>query len=519
MAYGLESLLKGEYSALLSGKKAAYIAPGTGLGGGFCEISEDGEIEFITDGQIFDLVLGPEFEFKFRHDGRDMRIDMKGTAEDIFSGRAIKEMMQKIDAEIGGRGIFSTLAARLAAESKEDYEKVMGGFLLSYIIEDRIKAPDEVKAIAEKMALFFGAGQAQIISSIYEGNINKRRADAQWNEDDKKAVRGIVNYVLGGSIATKGKLGRDLVAETNRILTATYPETKFNLIPIDMTSEDAGVLGAASFIVKEEAAKYIRSVSKPGLVSVIGTRIFEGSVWGMAVLPALNLASEAVKPVLDLAGIGERYGYLKVKGGSKTILETTIEKIQAAGDTGLDGNIESVRTEEEKIRDKIGYMPQRFSLYGDLTVSENIDFFADIYKVEREYRRKRKAELLEFMSLAEFVKRKGRELSGGMQKKLALACNLIHTPKLLFLDEPTTGVDPISRREFWRILYGLENVTIVVSTPYMDEAERCNRVGLIREGRLLLCDVPSEIKKRANARTLEEAFINIIEASFKEVRK
>ncbi|HLD29462.1 MAG TPA: hypothetical protein VJC03_03905, partial [bacterium] len=349
MAYGLESLLKGEYRALLSGKKAAYIGPGTGLGGGFCEISEDGEIEFITDGQIFDLVLGPEFEFKFRHDGRDMRIDMKGTAEDIFSGRAIKEMMQKIDAEIGGRGIFSTLAARLAAESKEDYEKVMGGFLLSYIIEDRIKAPDEVKAIAEKMALFFGAGQAQIISSIYEGNINKRRADAQWNEDDKKAVRGIVNYVLGGSIATKGKLGRDLVAETNRILTATYPETKFNLIPIDITSEDAGVLGAASFIVKEEAAKYIRSVSKPGLVSVIGTRIFEGSVWGMAVLPALNLASEAVKPVLDLAGIGERYGYLKVKGGSKTILETTIEKIQAAGDTGLDGNIESVRTEEEKL--------------------------------------------------------------------------------------------------------------------------------------------------------------------------
>ncbi|OGC05966.1 hypothetical protein A2230_08615 [candidate division WOR-1 bacterium RIFOXYA2_FULL_36_21] len=216
---------------------------------------------------------------------------------------------------------------------------------------------------------------------------------------------------------------------------------------------------------------------------------------------------------------GEIFGFVGPDGAGKTttlrMLSTAMEP--TSGEASVLGL--NVRTEEEKIRDKIGYMPQRFSLYGDLTVSENIDFFADIYKVEREYRRKRKAELLEFMSLAEFVKRKGRELSGGMQKKLALACNLIHTPKLLFLDEPTTGVDPISRREFWRILYGLENVTIVVSTPYMDEAERCNRVGLIREGRLLLCDVPSEIKKRANARTLEEAFINIIEASFKEVRK
>ena len=216
---------------------------------------------------------------------------------------------------------------------------------------------------------------------------------------------------------------------------------------------------------------------------------------------------------------GEIFGFVGPDGAGKTttlrMLSTAMEP--TSGEASVLGL--NVRTEEEKIRDKIGYMPQRFSLYGDLTVSKNIDFFADIYKVEREYRRKRKAELLEFMSLAEFVKRKGRELSGGMQKKLALACNLIHTPKLLFLDEPTTGVDPISRREFWRILYGLENVTIVVSTPYMDEAERCNRVGLIREGRLLLCDVPSEIKKRANARTLEEAFINIIEASFKEVRK
>ena len=174
----------------------------------------------------------------------------------------------------------------------------------------------------------------------------------------------------------------------------------------------------------------------------------------------------------------------------------------------------SISKEEEKLRDKIGYMPQKFSLYGDLSVDENMEFFADIYNISKEFRKKRKIELLEFTGLSEFTKRKGRELSGGMQKKLALACSLIHTPLILFLDEPTTGVDPISRREFWRILYELKNVTIVVSTPYMDEAERCNRVGFIREGKLLLSDPPSEIKRKLNTGTLEEAFIKIAESSW-----
>jgi ABC-2 type transport system ATP-binding protein len=165
-----------------------------------------------------------------------------------------------------------------------------------------------------------------------------------------------------------------------------------------------------------------------------------------------------------------------------------------------------------RVKRIIGYMPQRFSLYGDLTVDENLDFFADIYSVPiGGQRRARKEELLRFTNLSSFTDRKAQNLSGGMQKKLGLACNLIHTPEVLFLDEPTTGVDPISRREFWRILYRLTGVTVIVTTPYMDEAERCNRIGLIREGKLLICDTPAEIKKKAEAKSLEEAFINIIE--------
>ena len=202
-------------------------------------------------------------------------------------------------------------------------------------------------------------------------------------------------------------------------------------------------------------------------------------------------------------------------GAGKTttlrMLSTAME--QSAGEALILGL--NVKTDEERIRDKIGYMPQRFSLYPDLTVDENIDFYAEIYQVKKNDLLPRKKRLLEFTNLAPFVKRRGGQLSGGMQKKLGLACNLIHTPEVLFLDEPTTGVDPISRREFWRILYGLSDVTIVVSTPYMDEAERCNRVGLIREGKLLVCDTPAEVKRRAGAKTLEEAFINLVEGTAK----
>jgi len=150
--------------------------------------------------------------------------------------------------------------------------------------------------------------------------------------------------------------------------------------------------------------------------------------------------------------------------------------------------------EAGEIKNRIGYLSQKFSLYGDLTVDENIEFFAEIHLV-RDYRQRRE-ELLEFTRLAPFRGRLAERLSGGMRQKLALACTLIHTPRLIFLDEPTTGVDPVSRRDFWKILSSLlrSGITIVMATPYMDEAERCSRVALLGGGRLLAADTPQNIK-------------------------
>ena len=152
----------------------------------------------------------------------------------------------------------------------------------------------------------------------------------------------------------------------------------------------------------------------------------------------------------------------------------------------------AVAKHPDQVKDSIGYMAQRFNLYGDLSVEENLDFFADVFQVRGRERRERKQRLLQFARLTEFRKRRAAHLSGGMQKKLALACTLIHQPEVIFLDEPTTGVDPVSRREFWDILteLHLEGITIFVSTPYMDEAERCHRVGLLHEGRLLADGTP-----------------------------
>ena len=153
-------------------------------------------------------------------------------------------------------------------------------------------------------------------------------------------------------------------------------------------------------------------------------------------------------------------------------------------------------TQGTSVREHIGYMPQRFGLYGDLTVSENIAFYADLYRVDRETRAHRVPELLEFSGLAPFTDRLAANLSGGMRQKLGLVCALIHRPQVLFLDEPTFGVDPVSRREFWHILYQLlkTGITIFLSTAYMDEAERAHRVGLMHQGRLLVADTPQTIK-------------------------
>jgi len=175
-----------------------------------------------------------------------------------------------------------------------------------------------------------------------------------------------------------------------------------------------------------------------------------------------------------------------------------------SGDAWVAGS--HVVREAEAVKEKIGYMSQRFGLYVDLTVMENLDFYADIYSVPRRGRQQRIDRLLAFSNLTPFKKRLAGNLSGGMKQKLGLACALIHTPRVLFLDEPTNGVDPVSRRDFWRILYHLlreERVTIFVSTAYLDEAERATRVGLIHRGKLLAVGTPDEVKRLMRGTILE----------------
>lgn len=164
-----------------------------------------------------------------------------------------------------------------------------------------------------------------------------------------------------------------------------------------------------------------------------------------------------------------------------------------------------IRKEAESLKEKVGYLPQRFGLYGDLTVLENIHFYADLYQVSKKERKGRIERLLQFANLKLFGKRKAQDLSGGMKQKLGLICALIHTPQILFLDEPTTGVDPLSRRDFWIILYDLlkEGVTILFSTSYLDEAERCSRIGLIYQGELLIADTPAAVKAQMKGTILE----------------
>jgi ABC-2 type transport system ATP-binding protein len=202
---------------------------------------------------------------------------------------------------------------------------------------------------------------------------------------------------------------------------------------------------------------------------------------------------------------GEIFGLVGPDGAGKT---TTMRLLTAIMDpTGGDAWVAGrhIVRQAEAIKSEIGYMSQRFGLYPDLTVAENIDFYADIYGVPRRGRGERVDRLLAFGNLAPFRKRLAGNLSGGMKQKLGLVCALVHTPKVLFLDEPTNGVDPVSRRDFWRILYQLlrEKVTIFVSTAYLDEAERCNRLALIHRGQTLAIGTPDEVKRLMRGSILE----------------
>ncbi|TAM36090.1 ABC transporter ATP-binding protein [bacterium] len=209
---------------------------------------------------------------------------------------------------------------------------------------------------------------------------------------------------------------------------------------------------------------------------------------------------------------GEIFGLVGPDGAGKTTTMRLLTSIldPTEGQAWVCGK-HTVK-DAESVKERIAYMSQRFGLYEELSVMENINFYADVYGISRDKRQESIERLLEFSGLTPFKQRFAGKLSGGMKQKLGLACALIHTPRVLFLDEPTNGVDPVSRRDFWNILYGLlkEKVTIFCSTCYLDEAERCHRVGLMHKGKLLRCDYPNNIKKEFNARTLEEAFITII---------
>ena len=202
---------------------------------------------------------------------------------------------------------------------------------------------------------------------------------------------------------------------------------------------------------------------------------------------------------------GELFGLVGPDGAGKTTTMRLLTAIMepTSGDAWVAGH--SILTEGERIREKIGYMSQKFGLYEDLTVMENIIFYADLYDVPKAERPARIERLLGFSNLTPFKGRLAGQLSGGMKQKLGLACALIHTPEVLFLDEPTTGVDPVSRRDFWRILYDLlrEGVTVLVSTAYLDEAERCTRIALMHQGKLMIVDDPAKVKSSLGLPMLE----------------
>jgi drug efflux transport system ATP-binding protein len=194
---------------------------------------------------------------------------------------------------------------------------------------------------------------------------------------------------------------------------------------------------------------------------------------------------------------GEIFGLVGPDGSGKTTVMRMLAGVMAPDKGSATVAGFDVVRDPEAVKKHISYMPQRFGLYEDLTVEENIRFYADLFGVDAKRRETQAARLLAASGMSEFRKRLARKLSGGMKQKLGLTCALIHRPRVILLDEPTTGVDPISRREFWRILYSLlaEGVTILTTTAYLDEAERCHHLALLHRGRLLFGGTPTELKR------------------------
>lgn len=228
----------------------------------------------------------------------------------------------------------------------------------------------------------------------------------------------------------------------------------------------------------------------------------------------------AVRGVTLEAGRGSLTGVVGPDGAGKTTLMRMLAGVlpPTSGDALLDGI--SVRRDPEGVKRRIGYMSQRFGLYSDLTVAENIDFYADLYLVPRRERSVRIEELYAFSGLAPFTRRPAGMLSGGMKQKLGLCCALVHQPSILLLDEPTFGVDPLSRHELWRFMHQMlaGGVTIFLTTSYLDEAERCDRVALLNDGTVLAYDEPLALQRSlvtergARVPTLEDVFIARLDA-------
>ncbi|WP_224984438.1 ABC transporter ATP-binding protein [Geomonas agri] len=212
---------------------------------------------------------------------------------------------------------------------------------------------------------------------------------------------------------------------------------------------------------------------------------------------------------------GEIFGLVGPDGAGKTTTMRMLAGVLAPDQGSATVAGFDLGRDAERAKHHLSYMPQRFGLYEELTVDENIRFYADLFGVPRREREERSAELLKAAGMAEFRSRLAGKLSGGMKQKLGLVCALIHTPEVILLDEPTNGVDPVSRRDFWRILYTLLNqgVTILTTTAYLDEAERCHRVALLHEGRMLFCDTPANLKA-----SLPGAVLSIVCADPRPVR-
>ena len=212
---------------------------------------------------------------------------------------------------------------------------------------------------------------------------------------------------------------------------------------------------------------------------------------------------------------GEIFGLVGPDGAGKTTTMRMLAGVMQPDGGGIVIDGIDVVADPESGKQHLSYMPQRFGLYEDLTVEENIRFYADLFEVPNDVREERASRLLAASGMSQFRGRRAGQLSGGMKQKLGLTCALVHTPQILLLDEPTTGVDPVSRRDFWRILYGLreEGVTILITTAYLDEAERCNRLALLHNGRVLYCDTPAALKQR-----MPGAVLAVMSTAPREVR-